>query len=61
MHFEMPLPFKDVNVHLPNNRSAAEQRLVGLKRKLLNYDKYRADYVAFMNGVIENGYARRVE
>ena len=61
MHYEMPLPFKDVNVRLPNNRSAAEQRLAGLKRKLQNDDKFRADYVAFMNRVIEKGYAPRIE
>ena len=61
MHYEMLLPLKDANMQLPNNRPAAEQRLAALKKRFQNDDKYREDYVAFMNGVIEKGYARRIE
>ena len=32
MHYEMPLPFRQKNVQLPNNRPQAHQRLHGLKR-----------------------------
>ncbi|KAK3755825.1 hypothetical protein QZH41_003462 [Actinostola sp. cb2023] len=61
-HYELPLPLKDKRVKLPNNREAALRRLNQLKRKLLaaNGAKYREDYIAFMNKVIESGYAERV-
>lgn len=38
-HYEMPLPFKNENFQLPNNRPAAEQRLSGLKKRLQNDDQ----------------------
>ena len=53
--------FKYASIQLPNNKPATEQRLASLKRKLQNDNKYRADYVTFMNSVIEKGYAERVE
>ena len=56
-HYEMPLPFKGENIALPNNRPQAEQRLKSLKKRLLSDDKYRQDYVNFMNGIIDKGYA----
>ena len=34
-HFEMPLPFRDKDRMLPNNRCVAEKRLEGLKKRLL--------------------------
>ncbi|XP_028406789.1 uncharacterized protein LOC114529231 [Dendronephthya gigantea] len=56
-HYEMPLPFKGENVTLPNNRPQAEQRLKGLKKRLLSDDKFRQDYTNFMNDIISKGYA----
>ena len=58
MHYEMPLPFRNDNIHLPNNRLATEQRLSGLRKKLQNDEQYRTDYISFMNGIIEKSYAR---
>ena len=60
-HYEMPLPFKDNNIKLPNNCYVAKQRLCGLKRKLQSDGKYQADYVKFMNDIIEKGYTRKIE
>ena len=37
MHYEIPLPFRESNVQLPNNRSQAVQRLHGLKKRLHYY------------------------
>lgn len=61
MHYEMPLPFREKNVQLPNNRPQAEQRLHGLKKRLQGDARYRADYVRFMTEIIEKGYARKVK
>ncbi|XP_074651595.1 uncharacterized protein LOC141906248 [Tubulanus polymorphus] len=55
-HYEIPLPLRS-DVKLPNNKSVAESRLKSLKKKLVNDDKLRKDYVTFMNGVIESGFA----
>ena len=33
----------------------------GLKKKLESNDKYRADYVDFMTGIIDKGYTRKVD
>ena len=60
MHYEMPLPFREKNVQLPNNRPQAEQRLHDLKKRLQADAKYRADYVRFMTEIIERGYAPKV-
>jgi len=46
-HFEMPLPFRDANPALPNNRIMAEKRLEGLKRKFTKDIKYREEYSKF--------------
>jgi len=59
-HYEMPLPLKDRNLRLPNNREMALRRLKNLKRRLASDKKYSNDYVNFMNTVIENGYAEEV-
>ena len=61
MHYEMPLPFREKNVQLPNNRPQAEQRLHGLKKRLQGDARYYADYVRFMAEIIEKGYARKVK
>lgn len=61
-HYELPLPLKNDDVKLPNNKEAALRRLNQLKGRFqskLN-KKYRQDYVTFMNKVIENGYAEKV-
>ena len=55
LHYELPLPFREQDVQLPNNRPQAAQRLIGLKKKLESNDKYRADYVDFMTGIIDKG------
>ena len=56
-YYEMPLPLKEQNVTLPNNRPQAEQRLKNLKKRLLSGDKYRQDYADFMDS---KGYATKV-
>ena len=60
-HYEIPLPLKDATHKLPNNRVQAVHRLHNLKRKMENDLHYKTDYVAFMNDIIRNGYAKRVD
>ena len=59
-HYERPLPFRNDNISLPNNRQQAIQRAHWQKRKMLNNEKYRQDYVAFVESLIEKGYAEKI-
>ena len=59
-HYELPLPLRDPDLRLPNNRDLALRRFSQLKRRFLADERYRNDYVTFMEGVISKGYAERV-
>ena len=59
-HVQMPLPLKREST-FPNNRSAAEKRLKGLKSRLLKGGRYHDDYVEFMESMLRKGYAEPVE
>ena len=59
-HYEMPLPFKNVGIHLPDNRNLAVSRIKKLRGRLGNNTRYRQDYTEFMKTVIEKGYAEVV-
>ena len=59
-HYEMPFPFKERNVQIPNNRPQAEKLLHGLKKRLQGDAKYRADYVRFITEIIEMGYVQKI-
>lgn len=58
-HFEMPLPFKEDEPSLPNNRCVAVKRLGGLKKRLLKDEVYRRDYTTFMTNMIDKGFAEK--
>lgn len=59
-HYQMPLPFRENTLKLPNNRSLALQRLSKLQSRLKNDATYRRDYTEFMQDIIERGYAEKV-
>ena len=59
-HYEMPLPFRGSTPKLPDNKSLALGRLNKLKTRMENDIMYRQDYVAFMQDIIEKGFAERV-
>lgn len=59
-HYEMPLPFQGNTPKLPDNKSLALRRLNKLKTRMENDMKYRQDYMAFMQDIIEKGFAERV-
>lgn len=59
-HYEMPLPFKN-RPSLPDNQNSAMIRLNHLKRKLQRDERYKEQYVSFMEEIIERGDAEQVE
>ena len=56
----MPLPLKNNNVELSNNKELALSRLMKLKQRLKSDTQYRKDYVDFMQENIKNGFAEKV-
>ena len=57
-HHETPLPLRNPEMTLPNNRVMAEKRAHYLKRKFQKDELYFSHYKDFMNEIIEKGYAR---
>ena len=59
-HYYLKLPFRNVDVVLPNNRQIAEQRAHHLLKKFKRNESFHQEYSAFLNDVIEKGYAEPV-
>nr|XP_006811381.1 PREDICTED: uncharacterized protein LOC102802724 [Saccoglossus kowalevskii] len=59
-HYQLPLPFRDRNHVVPNNRPAIEQRLKHLKRRFVKDPEYQEEYTQFMDGILDKGYAELV-
>ena len=59
-HYEVGLPFRDVDQHLPDNKAQTVQCAAGLKRRLEKNTKFREYYKSFMSSIIEQGYAEEV-
>lgn len=59
-HYSLKLPFKAQEVTLPNNRCIAQQRLIGLRRKMERNEKFHQEYTSFLENVISSGYAEMV-
>ena len=60
-HYQLPLPFRRDQVILHNNRRQAEKRLMTMKRRFYRDKKFFNDYCTFMEDIIRNGYARKVD
>ena len=60
-HHVIPLPFKKAKPALPNNRRQAHQRLMWQKKKMQRNAAYHADYVQFMNNLVDKGYCEKVD
>ena len=56
-HYELPLPLIDQS--LPNNKVQALKRLRGLRQRFDKDEKYKNDYICFMNEMLEKGYATK--
>ncbi|XP_064082740.1 uncharacterized protein LOC135198761 [Macrobrachium nipponense] len=59
-HFQLPMPFRDLNVNLPNNKKQAVSRAKWQRRKMKNSEDYRQQYTAFMDKLFEKGYAYKI-
>lgn len=59
-HYEMPLPFRNGEPKLPNNRQAAYHRVMALKRQFERKPQYLQHYTAFMKEIIDRGDAEKV-
>ena len=59
-HYEMPLPLRNINVVLPNNRVLAVRRLMPLKKKFATDKNFRDHYIAFMESMLKSGYAEKI-
>ena len=46
-HYQIPLPFKQHGIEMPNNRSQAEHCATQLKRRLIKNPQLQEDYKAF--------------
>ena len=56
-HYELPLPFRNHEVRMPNNKTQAVHRAASIKRKFMRNKQFYNDYTKFMNNLLEKGYA----
>ena len=59
-NWQAPAPFKSDDISLPDNKGHCFRRLLSLKRRLLNNNKLKDDYLAFMKKKLDNSHASRV-
>ena len=57
-HYQTPLPLKNPDVKLPNDRKVAERRLLYLKKRLMKDDRFCQQYTEFMQEIVDKGYAK---
>ncbi|XP_077867683.1 uncharacterized protein LOC144357010, partial [Saccoglossus kowalevskii] len=56
----LPLPFREENVVMPNNKAVAEYRLKHLERKFTKNPQYHKDYAKYMQNNIDKAFAERI-
>ncbi|XP_067650434.1 uncharacterized protein [Haliotis asinina] len=59
-HYEIDLPFKNKEVHFPDNYSLAYKRLTELKKRMEKDIQFHQEYTAFIEKVCEKGYAEAI-
>jgi len=59
-HYVIPLPFREPQMTMPNNRNQVLKRANWQRNKMLRDENYRNDYVNFVNEMLAKGYARKV-
>ena len=58
-HYEMPVPFKGEDPHLPNHKSVAHNRLKSFRRRLERESTFRRHYSEFMQELLRKGHAEK--
>ena len=61
VHYVIPLPFRNENLVMPNNRFQTLRKLKCLKRRFLKDERFFKDYKKFMNDLLIKGYAKRAD
>ena len=56
-HYQIPLPFKQEDVRLPCNKYQVAKRLSYLERKFDKNEKFKTDYIRFMEKINAKGYS----
>ena len=56
-HYTVPLQFRDEHIRLPDNKSPVLKRTLWQKNKMLKDEKYRSDYITFVENIIDRQYA----
>ena len=59
-HYMLPLPFRDNNIIMPNNREQAVKRAACQKKKMSRNHQYYTDYVSFIDTLLDKGYASMI-
>ena len=59
-NWEAPRPFKSDDLSLPDNKGHCLRRFLSLNRWLLNENKLKKNYLAFMKNTIDNDHAGQV-
>lgn len=59
-HYEMSLPFREDNPHMPDNRESVRRRTIGLMNQFRKNPKKHQDYRTFMNEIIKRGDAELI-
>ena len=58
---KLPLPLRNNNMSVPNNRNMLEKRLMHLKNRFQKDCKFYEDYNKFMEEIRSKGYARKAK
>lgn len=59
-NYTIPLPFRQTNLRMPNNREQATKRANWQRRKMQRDPNYHKEYTTFITKMLDNGYAMRV-
>ena len=58
-HYEVPLPYRDRNLELPNNKEQVIRRMQQLKKRFREDTEFFNGYTKQLEELILNGYAKR--
>ena len=57
-HYQLPLPWRNPALIIPNNRPMVQKRANHLKRQFIKNKNLFEDYKKFTNEILQKGYAR---
>ena len=60
-HYEVPLPFRNIGIQLPNNRNQAVKRMHHLKRRFIKDPQFFEEYKRQMEELVSKCYAKKTD